>query len=99
MNPMKTMECPLAMKRWTLAGVLLVATAHGKCTLTPAFLKPYEQALVQKPKSAWSRYGLRLAKIHSGQTDAGRADLAAARALDPDIATRATRYGLTAAAP
>ena len=62
-------------------------------------IKAYEQALAQKPKSAWSRYGLGVAKIHSGQTDAGRADLAAARALDPDITTRAARYGLTAAAP
>lgn len=62
-------------------------------------IKAYEQALAQKPKSAWSRYGLGLAKIHSGQTDAGRADLAAARAIDPAIATRAARYGLKAAAP
>lgn len=61
-------------------------------------IKSYEQALAQKPKSAWSRYGLGPAKIHSGQTDAGRADLAAARALDPEIATRAAKYGLTAAA-
>jgi hypothetical protein len=62
-------------------------------------IKAYEQALPQKPKSAWSRYGLGLAKIHSGQTDAGRADLAAAQALDPDIAKRAAKHGLTAAAP
>lgn len=62
-------------------------------------IKAYEQALAQKPQSAWSRYGLGLAKIHSGQTDAGRADLAAARTLDPDIATVTARYGLTAAAP
>lgn len=62
-------------------------------------IKAYEQAFAQKPKSAWSRYGLGLAKIHSGQTDAGRADLEAARALDPDIVTQAGRYGLKAAAP
>jgi tetratricopeptide (TPR) repeat protein len=62
-------------------------------------IKAYQQALAQKPKSAWSRYGLGLAKIHSGQTEAGRADLAAARALDPDIATLAAKYGLAAAAP
>lgn len=62
-------------------------------------IKAYQEALAQKPQSAWSRYGLGLAKIHSGQTDAGRADLAAARKLDPEIATRAARYGLTTAAP
>ena len=62
-------------------------------------IKAYEQALAQKPRSAWSRYGLGLAKIHSGQEGAGRADLKAALAIDPEIATRAARYGLTAAAP
>lgn len=62
-------------------------------------IKAYEQALAQKPKAAWSRYGLGLAKIHSGQVDAGRVDLAAARALDPNIATQAGRYGLKAPAP
>ena len=62
-------------------------------------IKAYERALAQKPRSAWSRYGLGLAKIHSGQVDAGRVDLAAARALDPDIAARAGRYGLKAPAP
>ena len=62
-------------------------------------IKAYEQALAQKPHVAWSRYCLGLAKIRSGQTDAGKADLAAARALDPEIEARAARYGLTAAGP
>jgi clan AA aspartic protease (TIGR02281 family) len=62
-------------------------------------IKAYEQALAQNPRSAWSRYGLGLAKIRSGQTDAGRADLAAARALDPEIEARATTFGLTAPKP
>jgi clan AA aspartic protease (TIGR02281 family) len=65
----------------------------------PASIKAYEQAVAQRPHSAWSRYGLGLAEIRNGQADAGKADLAAARALDPDIETTATRYGLTAAAP
>lgn len=62
-------------------------------------IKAYDQVLAQKPKSAWSRYGLGLAEIRSGQTDAGNADIVAARALDPQIAARAARYGLTAAGP
>jgi len=62
-------------------------------------IKAYEQAVAQRPHSAWSRYGLGLAKIRSGQTDAGHADLVAARALDPEIEARATRYGLTATGP
>lgn len=60
-------------------------------------VKAYEQAAAQNPHSAWSRYGLGLAKIRSGQTDAGNADLVAARALDPEIEARAAKYGLTAA--
>lgn len=65
----------------------------------PESLKAYTQAVAQRPHSAWSRYGLGLAKIRSGQTDAGNADLVAARALDPYIDTRAGKYGLTAAGP
>jgi clan AA aspartic protease (TIGR02281 family) len=59
----------------------------------------YEQALMQNPHAAWSRYGLGLAKIRNGQAAAGQADLAAARTLDPDIETRAVKYGLTVAGP
>ena len=65
----------------------------------PESLKAYEQAVAENPRSAWSRYGLGLAKIRSGQTDAGKADLAAARALDPEIEARAGKYGLTAVGP
>ncbi|GAB2545775.1 aspartyl protease family protein [Rhodanobacter koreensis] len=65
----------------------------------PESIKAYEQTLAKNPHSAWSRYGLGLAKIRSGQTDAGHADLVAAHALDPEIEARAARYGLTAAGP
>jgi clan AA aspartic protease (TIGR02281 family) len=63
----------------------------------PESIKAYEQAVAQNPRSAWSRYGLGLAKIRSGQVDAGKADLVAARALNPDIEARVTRYGLNTA--
>jgi predicted aspartyl protease/tetratricopeptide (TPR) repeat protein len=59
----------------------------------------YQQAVAQNPHSAWSRYGLGLAKIRSGQVDAGKADLAAARALDPQMDVRAAKYGLVTAGP
>jgi tetratricopeptide (TPR) repeat protein len=65
----------------------------------PESIKAYEQAIAQKPDSAWSRYGLGLARIRGGQTDAGNADLVTARKLDPQIETRASKYGLTAAGP
>ena len=65
----------------------------------PESIKAYEQAIAKNGKSAWTRYGLGLAKIHAGQTDAGNADLVAARSLDPQIATRASQYGLSAPGP
>lgn len=65
----------------------------------PESIKTYEQAIAHLPRSAWSRYGLGLAKIRYGQADAGNADLAAARALDPGIEAHAGKYGLTAAGP
>ena len=65
----------------------------------PESIKAYDQAVAQKPRSAWSRYGLGLAKIRGGQADAGSADLAAARALDPQVETRAAKYGLSASGP
>lgn len=65
----------------------------------PESIKAYEQAIAKNPNSAWSRYGLGLAKIRGGQTEAGNADLVAARTLDPQIETRATKYGLIATGP
>jgi len=62
-------------------------------------IKAYEQAIAQGPHSAWTRYGLGMAKIRSGQTDAGKADVAAARTLDPGIEERAAKYGLVAPVP
>lgn len=60
-------------------------------------IKTYEKVVAQKPMSAWARYGLGLAKIHGGDKDAGHADLAAARALDPHIETRIAKWGLLSA--
>ncbi|WP_233841622.1 aspartyl protease family protein [Dyella sp. 2HG41-7] len=65
----------------------------------PESIKAYEQATAGNPRSAWSRYGLGLAKIRSGQAEAGKADLVAAQALDPNIETRAAKYGLAASGP
>jgi clan AA aspartic protease (TIGR02281 family) len=65
----------------------------------PESIKAYEQAVAQNPRSAWSRYGLGLAKIRNGDKAAGNADLAAARAINPDIEVRAVKYGLSAAGP
>jgi len=65
----------------------------------PESIKAYQQALELNPGSAWSRYGLGLAEFRAGQTDAGKADMDAARALNPQVEARASRYGLSAATP
>lgn len=62
-------------------------------------IKAYQQAAAGQRRSAWTLYGLGLAEIRNGQTDAGNADLAAAKALDPQIEVLAGKYGLTTAAP
>src|SRR6185312_5115795 len=56
-------------------------------------IKAYQQALAQSPHTAWSHYGLGLAELHSGRTDAGKAELATARSLDKDIDARAAKLG------
>jgi len=62
-------------------------------------IQAYEQSIAGQPSSAWSHYGLGMAKIRNGQTDAGNADLAAAHALYPQIEVLADKYGLTTAKP
>lgn len=57
-------------------------------------IKAYRRALAQSPHTAWSHYGLGLAELHSGQADAGNAELATARSLDKEIDARAAKLGL-----
>jgi tetratricopeptide (TPR) repeat protein len=59
-------------------------------------IKAYRQALAQSPHAAWSHYGLGLAELHSGQTAAGKAELATARSLDKQIDAHAAKFGLVA---
>lgn len=54
----------------------------------------FEQVLAQRPHSAWARYGLGLARIRSGLVDAGNADIAAARAINPQIGAKFEQYGI-----
>ena len=54
----------------------------------------YDAALAIQPRGAWSLYGRGLAKLDSGDA-AGKADLAAAIAVNPKIRERTGKYGLT----
>ncbi|MBD8900080.1 aspartyl protease family protein [Rhodanobacter sp. DHG33] len=54
----------------------------------------FQQVVSQQPRWAWARYGLGLARIRSGQPDAGNADLAAAKAINPEIGAKFEQYGI-----
>lgn len=56
----------------------------------------YERALALKPDSAWTLYGRGIARRLLGETDAGRADIEAARKLLSTIDAEAARWGLAA---
>ena len=88
-------DCRKAIKRdgeipQYLDSLGLVELRLGKY---PESISAYEKA-ARTGHSAWTRYGLGLARIRSGQKEAGDADLAAARAIQPDIETRAAKFGL-----
>ncbi len=55
----------------------------------------YDASLAMQPKSAWSLYGRGVAKTKSGDPAGGKIDLAAAAAVNPNIASTAAKYGIT----
>jgi tetratricopeptide (TPR) repeat protein/predicted aspartyl protease len=61
----------------------------------PEAISAYQQAIAKNPGSAWTHYGLGLAKIRSGQKDAGNAELVQARKINPEIDMSAAKFGLT----
>ncbi len=60
-------------------------------------IRDYNAALKLDPKNAGSLYGRGLAKQKKGNTEAGNADIAAAKAIQADIAEEYARYGVTLA--
>ncbi len=54
----------------------------------------YDAALKIRPKLASSLYGRGLAKIGRGDRAGGQEDVAAARAIDPDVVAAFARYGV-----
>ncbi len=57
-------------------------------------IKAYSAAVDKAPASAVSRYGLGLAKVRRGQFDAGNADIAAAKAMEPKVEELFVTYGI-----
>jgi tetratricopeptide (TPR) repeat protein len=58
-------------------------------------IEDYDEALKLAPKTGWSLYGRGLARRHKGLTAEGDADLAAAVAINPHLAERAKRLGIS----
>lgn len=48
------------------------------------------------PKVSFSLYGRGLAKLKSGDTAGGNADIVAAKAMNPKVADRYAKYGVAA---
>jgi len=55
----------------------------------------YGAAVAKNPKDADSLYGRGMAKLKSGDRAGGEADIAAAKAIKPDIAEVYRGYGVT----
>jgi hypothetical protein len=57
-------------------------------------IQDYSSALQHEPRLASSLYGRGLAKRKKGDAAAGKADMTAATAIDPNIASDFARYGV-----
>ena len=54
----------------------------------------YDAALVRSPRQAGSLYGRGIAKLRLGNTAGGQADIAAAKAIEADVAEVYAHYGV-----
>lgn len=54
----------------------------------------YDEVLARDDTVAWSHYGRGIARLRLGQKEAGEADLAKAKSLDPSLAERAKKLGI-----
>ncbi|HEY9131491.1 MAG TPA: aspartyl protease family protein [Dyella sp.] len=93
-------DCKKAIKRdgekpLSLNGLGLVELRLGNYSDS---VKAYQKLVAQQPQSAWSHYSLGVAELRHGDKDAGNADLAAGRTLDPQVEIRANKFGLTTVA-
>jgi tetratricopeptide (TPR) repeat protein len=57
-------------------------------------IEDYDDSLKLAPEDAWSVYGRGIAKLRSGKTDPGEADIAAAIKLSPEIRDEFGRRGI-----
>jgi len=55
----------------------------------------YDEALGKDDTMAWSHYGRGIAELRLGRKDAGEADMSRARQIDPKLAAKAAKLGIT----
>jgi tetratricopeptide (TPR) repeat protein len=67
-----------------------------KLGVLPQAIDDYSAAIAQDAKDADSLYGRGIAKMKSGDTAGGDADIAAAKTIKPDIAEQYAGYGIKA---
>lgn len=60
----------------------------------PRAIADYDEALAANGKIAWSLYGRGIARLRLGQKDAGEADLAKAKDVQPDLPEEAKKRGI-----
>lgn len=89
-------DCDAALRQQAAPAILaLRGLAWLRVGQPGKALKDFDTALRQAPTDAWSLYGRGVAQISMGHNEAGRKDMAAAEARQPDVAERAQRYGLS----
>ena len=90
-------DCDAALRRMPKNSAAFLDSrglAHLRMGDLDKAIADYDQALGAQPKLAWSLYGRGLARLKKGQIAEGKADIAAAVALDRGIPARANKYGL-----
>jgi tetratricopeptide (TPR) repeat protein len=89
-------DCDASLRLWptnvnALNGRALILLKLGKLDDCIAV---YNAALELQPKNAESLYGRGIARQKKGDATAGQADVAAANAIEADIADKFARYGV-----
>ena len=78
--------------------IIAISVTRRVAALLDDAVADYDEALKLNPKQAGSLYGRGLAKLKKGDAGGGEADIAAAKAIQADIAEEFARYGVTPSA-
>lgn len=89
-------DCDAALKRSPNAAAFLDSRAlvHLRRGDFDKAIADYDHALNLHP-SAWSHYGRGVAEFRKGMSEQGKADIAAAVALSPNVADEAQKHGIS----